>query len=128
MEHTDLPGLADFLAVAAHKGLNAASHATGVPKATISRRVRGLEVSLGVRLLERGSRKLRPTEDGQALVDRTGPLLAAIDQVSNEIRGRSDQPRGLLRVSVPSLFARARAGGIAARFLSRYPEVTLGTD
>ena len=128
MERTDLPGLADFLAVATHKGLNAASHATGVPKATISRRVSALETSLGVRLLERGSRKLRLTEDGQALMDRAGPLLAAIGQVSDEISNRSGQPRGLLRVSVPTLFVRTRLGGFAARFLARYPAVTLDID
>lgn len=128
MEQTDLAALADFLAVATHKGLNAASRATGVPKATISRRVSALEASLGVRLLERGARKLRLTEDGQALVDRTGPLLAAIGQARDEIGGRSGTPRGLLRVSVPTLFARTRLGGFAARFLVRYPEVTLDVD
>ena len=128
MERTDLPALADFLAVATFKGLSAASKATGIPKATISRRVSALETSLGVRLLERGARKLRLTEDGQALVDRAGSLLAAIDEVSAEISGRSGQPRGLLRVSVPVLFARTRLGAFAARFLALYPEVTLDID
>jgi DNA-binding transcriptional LysR family regulator len=128
MKHLDLPGLADFIAVATYGGLNAAGRATEVPKATISRRVGELETALGTRLLERGGRRLRLTEEGQLLLDRAGPLLRELREIREEVSGRAGIPRGPLRISVPSLFARDRLGGFASGFVARYPEVALDID
>jgi DNA-binding transcriptional LysR family regulator len=74
----DVDALADFNAVAQHHGFGPASRALGRPKATLSRRVAQLEESLGVRLVERGARRLRLTEEGLALHERTLGLLAEI--------------------------------------------------
>ncbi len=128
MEHQEMPGLGDFIAVATHGGLNAASRATQVPKATLSRRVRALEAALGARLLERGGRQLRLTEEGGFLLERAVPLLSKLHSLGEEVSGRSGRLRGPLRISAPSLFARTRLGEIAARFVTRYPEVTLEID
>jgi DNA-binding transcriptional LysR family regulator len=128
MEHQEMPGLSDFIAVARHGGLNAASRATKVPKATLSRRVRELEAALGTRLLERGGRQLRLTEEGAFLLARAGPVLSELHSIGEEVSGRGGGLRGLLRISAPSLFAKTRLGEIAALFVTRYPEVTLDID
>jgi DNA-binding transcriptional LysR family regulator len=121
----DLTALADFNAVALHGGFGPASRALGRPKATLSRRVAELEVRLGVRLLERGSHRLRLTEDGRALHERTRGLLAEIDEAGEAIASRAPVPRGRLRVSAPMVFAHVVLARIAARFALRYPQVEL---
>lgn len=121
----DLVALSDFHAVAASGGFGAAGRATGTPKATLSRRVRSLEAALGVRLLERGSRSVRLTEDGRALQERTAGLLEELAEAGEEIAGRAARPRGRLRVSVPALVASQSFGAFAAAFVTAHPEVLL---
>ncbi len=121
----DLSILADFHRVAAAGSLSKASRASGRPKATLSRRVRQLEESLGVRLVERGPHALRLTADGQALYERTHTLLRDIEEVGQNLASGSERPRGLLRVSAPVLFADTHGGRLAAEFALRYPDVQL---
>ena len=128
MEHAWLNGIEDFLAVASQDGLNAASRATGTPKATLSRRIRDLEAALGTRLLERGDRRLRLTEEGRYLLERAAPLLAELQDVREAVSGRGSRPSGPLRINVPTLFAQTRWSAFAADFITRYPEVTLHVD
>lgn len=121
----DLGLLADFILVASEGGLGAASRTSGRPKATLSRRVMALEESLGVRLFERGGRKLKLTEDGRALHERTSTLLAEILDAGRCLSEGSFQPRGRLRVSVPLVIGQTMLGALAAEFSRRYPEVEL---
>ncbi|HEV2676135.1 MAG TPA: LysR substrate-binding domain-containing protein [Aliidongia sp.] len=121
----DLLALADFNLVASHGGFGRASRASGRPKATLSRRVMELEESLGVRLLERGARSLRLTEEGSTLYARTEGLLSEIAEVGATIGAGLARPRGRLRVSAPVLLAHAALGRIAADFIVAYPEVRL---
>ncbi|HBI70280.1 MAG TPA: LysR family transcriptional regulator, partial [Massilia sp.] len=81
----DLHALADFNLVARHGGFGRAARASGRPKATLSRRVAELESSLGVRLLERGARVLKLTQEGQALFERTAALLGEIDEAAADV-------------------------------------------
>ncbi|HZG10312.1 MAG TPA: LysR substrate-binding domain-containing protein [Allosphingosinicella sp.] len=128
MEQRWLAAAEDFLAVAAHDGLRAASRVTHIPAATLSRRIRDLEQALGTRLLERGGNRLRLTEEGRYLVERAGPLIGELDDIRGEVADRGRLPRGTLRISVPSLFAQTRLSEIAAGFVGRYPDVTLHID
>ena len=128
MEQRWLDGIEDFIAVAAQDGLNAASRATGTPKATLSRRIRDLEVALGARLLERGGHRLRLTDEGRYLLERAAPLLAELQDIGETVSGRGSRPSGPLKINVPSLFAQTRLGVIAAEFVTRYPEVMLQID
>lgn len=121
----DLQALADFSLVAMHGGVGRASRATGRPKATLSRRIMDLEESLGVRLIERGRRALRLTEEGMALHRRTEGLLAEIAEAARAVGAGMDRPRGRLRVSAPVLFSHVAMGRIAAGFLRSHPEVRL---
>ena len=119
------PALIDFNLVAKHGGFSLASRMTGRPKATLSRRVAELEDSMGVRLIERGTRSLRLTEAGATLYGRTDGLLSEVIEVSNMVSAGSHNPRGRLRISAPILFAHASLGRIAASFAAAHPEVRL---
>lgn len=121
----DLIALADFNLVATHGGFGRASRASGQPKATLSRRVRELEESLGVRLIERGSRTLRLTEEGAVLHTRTGSRIGEIAEALQDVKAGLGRPSGRLRVSVPLLFAHTSLGALAAAFRDAFPEVLL---
>lgn len=121
----DLSALADFHLVVAHGSLGLASRSSGRPKATLSRRIMALEHSLGVRLLERGARSLRLTEEGRALYERTHEPLADIAEAAQSVTARLAPPRGRLRVSAPVLFSHTLLGELAARFARLYPQVLL---
>lgn len=121
----DLHALADFNLVARHGGFGRAARESGRPKATLSRRVAELEASLGLRLLERGARAVKLTEEGRALHERTGALLTEIDEAAAAIASGGEQPRGRLRISAPLLFSQTAMGRLAADFALRYPAVRL---
>ncbi|UIJ99806.1 LysR substrate-binding domain-containing protein [Rhizobium leguminosarum] len=121
----DLLALADFNLVARHGGFGKAARATGRPKATLSRRVAELESSLALRLFERGTRNLKLTEEGRALFERTGALLAELDETASMIASGGQRPKGRLRISAPLHFSQTAMGRIAAGFSLKNPEVRL---
>ncbi|MEP7296448.1 MAG: LysR family transcriptional regulator [Burkholderiales bacterium] len=121
----DLLALSDFNLVATHGGFGRASRASGQPKATLSRRVRDLEKSLGVRLIERVSRTLRLTDEGSVLHTRTGSQIGEIAEALRDVKAGLGRPSGRLRVSVPMLFAHTSLGPLTAAFLASFPEVLL---
>jgi DNA-binding transcriptional LysR family regulator len=121
----DLLALADFNLVARHGGFGRAARASGRPKATLSRRVSELESGLDLRLFERGTRTLKLTQEGRALYERTGSLLAELDETAAAIASGGDKPRGKLRISAPLLFSQTAMGKLAAAFALKYPEVRL---
>ncbi|WP_144140060.1 LysR family transcriptional regulator [Paraburkholderia sp. BCC1884] len=121
----DLMSLADFNAVALHGGFGPASRALDRPKATLSRRVAELEEQLGVRLIERGSRRLRLTEEGLVLHERTRGLMSEIQEAGEAVASRAPVPRGRLRISAPVVFSHVVLCAIATRFALAYPQVEL---
>ncbi|MGH8156876.1 MAG: LysR family transcriptional regulator [Rhodanobacter sp.] len=121
----DLLALADFNDVARHGGIGRAARITGRPKATLSRRVRQLEDTLGVRLFERGGHELRLTGEGRELQEQTQSLLEHINEVGDLLRQRVSTPRGRLRISAPVLFGHRGLGRIAADYALAYPGVQL---
>jgi DNA-binding transcriptional LysR family regulator len=121
----DLLALADFNLVARHGGFGKAARATGRPKATLSRRVSELEASLDLRLLERGGRELKLTEEGRALFERTASLLTELDEAAAAIASGGGKPRGRLRISAPLLFSQTAMGRLAAEFSMKHPAVHL---
>lgn len=121
----DMLAIADFNAVVKHGGFGAASRADGQSKATLSRRVRELEESLGVRLIERGARPLRLTEEGAVLHARTEMPFGAITDALQDIKAGLGRPSGRLRISAPLMFANLTLGPMAAAFIRAYPDVML---
>lgn len=121
----NLTALADFNAVATHGGFGPAARVLDRPKATLSRRVAELEDELGVRLIERGARRMRLTEEGRVLYERTQGLLVELREAGEAVASRAPVPRGRLRISAPVVFAHVVLGKIAARFALAYPQVEL---
>lgn len=121
----DLLALADFNLVARHGGFGRAARASLRPKATLSRRVSELEAVLNLRLFERSSRTLKLTEEGKALHERTGALLAELDETATAIASGGTKPRGRLRISAPLLFSQTAMGKLAGDFALRFPDVSL---
>lgn len=119
----DFRALADFNLVASNGGLGRASRASGLPKATLSRHIVKLEESLGVRLVERGSRALKLTEHGASLYERTQATLKELTESMETIASGNETPRGRLRVSAPVLISHLALGAVAAKFVRAYPQV-----
>jgi DNA-binding transcriptional LysR family regulator len=120
----DLNDLSFFAAVVANGGFSAASRALDIPKSRISRRVAALENQLGVRLLERSTRRFNVTDVGQDVYRHARAALAeaeAIEEVASRLKA---EPQGLVRVSCPQGADRLLAAELPA-FLARYPRLRL---
>ncbi|MBI3144062.1 MAG: LysR family transcriptional regulator [Pseudogulbenkiania sp.] len=121
----DLNDLLFFAKVVEHGGFNAASRVLGIPKSRLSRRVAGLEEQLGVRLLQRTTRKLALTEVGASFYEHCQAMLAEADAAEESISRVTAEARGLIRVSCPELLAKTLLGPLLPRFMQRHPQVRL---
>lgn len=95
----------------------------GVPPSTLSRKVIALERRLGVRLLERTTRQLRPTDVGLLLAQRGEQIRTQLDDVDRLVADHQRAPRGVLRLTVPTPVASDLMAPILATYLARYPEM-----
>jgi DNA-binding transcriptional LysR family regulator len=121
----DLNDLYFFCKVVEHEGFAAASRVLGVPKSTLSRRVSLLEERLGVRLLQRSTRRFAVTEIGQdyyrhclAMVTEAEAAQVAVERVQAE-------PQGLVRVSCPLMLSLTSVAPLVSRFLAEHPRVQI---
>ncbi|WP_029002906.1 LysR substrate-binding domain-containing protein [Azorhizobium doebereinerae] len=120
----DLNDYAFFAEVVKHGGFAPAGRALRTPKSKLSRRVAGLEARLGVRLIERSSRRFRVTEVGEAFYARCRAMLEEAEQAEALVAQAQSEPRGLVRFSCPAGLVEVLSPGIPA-FLSRHPKVRL---
>src|SRR5579863_6399311 len=118
----DLNDLNFFAAVVAHGGFSAASRALSIPKSRISRRITALEERLGVRLIERSTRRFNVTEVGQDVYRHARAALAEADSIDEVASRRKGEPQGLVRISVPQGADRVIAAGLP-RLLERHPRL-----
>jgi DNA-binding transcriptional LysR family regulator len=121
----DLTALRGFRSVLREGSFSAAALALRVPKSTLSKRVADLEAHLGVRLIERSTRTLRPTQEGEVLAARADRLLGEAEDIRRALGESGGTPRGHLRLAVPQVIGNLMIGPIAARFRAAHPEVTL---
>lgn len=105
--------------------LSAAARRLDLSPAVASRRLARLEDRLGVRLIERTSRRLAPTEAGRLAYDRAAQLLEGVEDLEAVVSRRTTQARGLLRVSAPTSFGRRRLAPLLQPFLAAQPRLTL---
>lgn len=124
MVRTDLNDLAYFAEVVGHGGFAAAGRALHEPKSKLSRRIAGLEERLGLRLIERSSRRFRVTETGQAFYERCRAMLAEAEQAEALVIQAQAEPHGRIRFSCPTGMVEPITG-LTASFLARYPKVRL---
>lgn len=121
----DLADLNAFLAVARAQGFRDGARAMGVSASGLSEAVRRLEAQLGVRLLNRTTRSVTPTEAGKRLLARLQPALSEVDAALAEVNGLRDRPAGRLRLNVPISAARLVLPAIVPAFLATYPDIQL---
>ncbi|WP_199535836.1 LysR family transcriptional regulator [Dyella psychrodurans] len=112
-----------FMAVARAGGFRDAARAGGMSPSGLSEAVRRLETQLGVRLLNRTTRSVVPTEAGKRLLDRLAPALAEVESALDVVNTARDKPIGTLRLNVPVSAARLVLPAILPGFLAAYPEV-----
>jgi DNA-binding transcriptional LysR family regulator len=119
----DLNEIVVFARVVQSGSFTAAARDLQMPKSTVSRKVTDLEERLGVRLLQRTTRKLGLTDEGRTYYDFSARIIGEVDEAENAVGRLRGVPRGLLRVTTPLNFA--FMGTILAEFVKKHPEVTL---
>lgn len=117
-----------FIEVVKHGNFTTAAQVLGISKQLVSRRIIALEARLGVRLLQRTTRKLSPTETGKVFFQRAQHILQAMQDVELEISNRSDELRGLLKISVPLSYAHLRLAPALTAFMQQHPLVEVWLD
>lgn len=121
----DMGDLGAFLAVARAGGFREAARIGGVSASVLSDAVRRLETRLGVRLLNRTTRSVVPTEAGRGLLERLGPAFGEIDAALASVKDARDRPAGALKLNVPVSAARLVLPRIVPAFLASYPDIRL---
>lgn len=119
----DLNDMLYFAEVVERGGFAAAGRALGIPKSRLSRRVSELENQLGVRLLQRTTRKLSLTEVGEAYLRHCQALREAAQAAQEVVSQVQTAPRGTIRVSCPVTLAQTVLGELMPPFLARHPLV-----
>ncbi len=114
-----------FLAVARARSFRGGGRAANASASGLSEAVRRLEAELGVRLLNRTTRSVVPTEAGARLLERLGPALAEVENALDVMNLYRDRPAGTLRLNVPVSAARLVLPAIVPPFLAAYPDITL---
>ena len=125
MTDPDLSDLDAFVAIARARSFRGAAVLRGVSASSLSEALRRLEARLGVRLLNRTTRSVTPTEAGGRLLERLAPALGEIAGALDAVNSFRDSPRGTLRLNVPSIVAHEILPPIASRFLAAHPGITL---
>ncbi|HKR20468.1 MAG TPA: LysR family transcriptional regulator [Stellaceae bacterium] len=122
------PGLEEmnaFAAIAERRSFAKAAVALGMSPSSLSQTIRELEERLGVRLLNRTTRSVAPTEAGERLLERLRPLLADFAAAIDAVRAFRDKPAGLIRLTVPPPAASFVLAPVLQRFFAAYPDIRL---
>ncbi|MDO9127460.1 MAG: LysR family transcriptional regulator [Parvibaculum sp.] len=121
----DLNGYAVYAKVVELGGFTAAADALGLSKSMVSRQVATLEDELGVRLLNRTTRRISVTEVGGVVFERAQRIVAEAAEAANEATCVEGAVRGLLRVNAPMSFGIRQLGPVMPEFLARYPDLNV---
>ena len=121
----DLNELRTLRAIAAAGSLSAAGRALGVSLAVVSKRLSTLEGRVGLRLVNRTTRTLSPTEDGLALLAHLDRALDAIEEAEERLNSGRDEPIGTLRVTAPVSFGRRHVAPVLAALTDLHPRLNV---
>jgi DNA-binding transcriptional LysR family regulator len=121
----DLGDLNAFVTVARAGGFRDGARTSGSSASGLSEAVRRLETGLGVRLLNRTTRSVAPTEAGRGLLNRLGPALTEVEAALDALNSVRDRPVGTLKLNVPVSAARLVLPDIVPPFLAAYPDIRL---
>jgi DNA-binding transcriptional LysR family regulator len=121
----ELADLEAFMAVARARSFRGAAAVRSISASTLSEAVRRLEERLGVRLLNRTTRSVTPTEAGARLVERLAPALGEVAAALDAVNTFRDSPTGTLRLNVPTAVARLVLPQVVPGFLAAHPGITV---
>lgn len=121
----DLQGLAYFAQVIESAGFSPAARALGVPRQVVHRRVTALEGALDLRLLERTTRQVRPTDVGRRLYEHARRMLDEARAATAVMAASRAEPTGTLRITAPQLFGERFLQPAIIRFLQRWPRARI---
>ncbi|MCJ8521373.1 DNA-binding transcriptional LysR family regulator [Pseudorhizobium tarimense] len=121
----ELGDLGAFVTVARAKGFREGARISGASPSALSEAVRRLEAELGVRLLNRTTRSVAPTEAGEMLLARLAPALGEVEAALDAVNGFRDRPAGTLKLNVPISAARLVLPRTVPAFLAAYPDIRL---
>lgn len=119
----ELGDLNAFVVVALAGGFREGARGSHGSASSLSEAVRRLEARLGVRLLNRSTRSVAPTEAGARLLERLGPAFTEIEAALDVVNGFRDRPTGTLRLNVPISAARLVLPSILPAFIAAYPDI-----
>ncbi len=120
--------ISTFVEVVARGSLSAAARAEGIAPAMIGRRLDALEARLGVKLLQRTTRKLVLTNEGAAFLEDCQRILAELEEAESAVAERSAKASGHLLVSAPAGFGRQHVAPLLPSFLAEHREVTVNLN
>ena len=115
--------LAFFILLVKRGSLAGAAQQLGLTPSAASKRLAALEARLGVRLLNRTTRRLSVTPEGEAYLDQGGRILAELEELEQGLGGSRVAPRGLLRVNATLGFGRRHIAPAVGNFLQAFPDV-----
>ena len=121
MNSASLADLQSFAAVARLRSFRRAAVELGVSPSALSHALRGLETRLGVRLLNRTTRSVAPTEAGESLLNRLAPALQDIHGALDEVNAFRDSPLGTLRINAPRAACELVLAPLVSRFIKAHP-------
>ncbi len=124
----DLNDIVVFTKVAETKSFTGAAELLGLPKSTVSRKLAQLEERLGVRLVQRTTRKLALTEIGEAYYERAARIVADLQAAEQVVTDMQATPRGRLRVTAPIDLSTRYLGAIIAEFIATHSDITVELD
>lgn len=119
----DLNSARFFAYVVKTKSFSEAAKQLHIPKQTLSRKIAELEEELGIRLLERSTRKLRLTSTGEVFFDYAVQIINIADQANNTLASAQEEPQGTLRLSTSILFCDLTLRHVVIDYMKRYPKV-----
>ncbi|OUS30261.1 hypothetical protein A9Q99_07255 [Gammaproteobacteria bacterium 45_16_T64] len=121
----DLNEMAVFAKVVDTGSFTKAADKLGLPKSTVSRKISQLEERLGVRLLNRTTRALKPTETGKAYYHHCAKMVEEADEANSLVTNMQAEPSGMLRVSAPLAFGEPFLQDMLEEFLSLHPQISI---
>ncbi|MBE7190833.1 MAG: LysR family transcriptional regulator [Jatrophihabitans endophyticus] len=119
----DLRAIRAFVAVVEAGDFTAAGRTLRLTRSAVGKALARLEAGLGVRLLHRTTRRVSTTSDGAVFYDRSVRLLADLAEAEDAVRGRRQDPRGTLRLTLPDAYGRWRIVPVLQAYMRRWPEV-----
>jgi DNA-binding transcriptional LysR family regulator len=125
MPFGSLAEMRTFERVVAHESFAGAARELGVSPSAVSKQIRQLEERLDVKLLQRTTRRVTPTQAGQVYGERARKILGEVDDLEMTVRGLHAEPRGTLRVSAPQDFGRLYLCEAVGAFAAEYPHLRI---